>query len=142
VNPSERQERVYAVAQSQLSTNELPGPPCNDRIAGYLASVGQSADDEIPWCSAFVNWCCQKAGIDGTGKANAKSWLTWGQEVYDPQPGDLVVFWRRDPASWQGHVAFFEKRDGDLVFCLGGNQHNAVCSAAYPLNRVLAYRRG
>ena len=25
--------------------------------------------DDIPWCSAFANWCVQAAGIKGTGKS-------------------------------------------------------------------------
>jgi uncharacterized protein (TIGR02594 family) len=131
------------IARREVGVREVPGANANPRIIEYLASCpGLPADmrssDETPWCSAFVNWVMRESGVTGTRRANARSWLTWGQAC-EPQRGAVAVFSRPpDPAS--GHVAFFERREGERVIVLGGNQGNAVSVAAYPASRLLGYR--
>jgi uncharacterized protein (TIGR02594 family) len=117
----------------------VPGQGSNPRIDEYLKTVGMAPDDEISWCSAFVNWCIEQAELKGTGKANARSWLDWG-EPCEPQRGAVCVLWREDPKGWKGHVGFYMKHDAKKVQLLGGNQGNSVCNATYPIERVLGYR--
>jgi uncharacterized protein (TIGR02594 family) len=114
----------------------------NPNIAAYLASVGLSGyGDETPWCSAFVNWCMEQAGIRGTRRANARSWMTWDAlPLGQPAFGCVTVFWRDSPRSWKGHVAFYAGSEGSSLLVLGGNQSNAVSIAPYPRRRVLGYR--
>lgn len=132
------------IAETELGIAEIPGPSANERIAEYLGIVGAGESDETPWCAAFANWCLTKAGIAGTGKANARSFLDIGTPVQllEANPGDIVVFWRGDPKGWTGHVAFFWAfHDADTIEVLGGNQNDAVSIATYPIRRILGIRR-
>lgn len=129
-----------AVARAERGVTQTPGPRSTARIGEYLATVGQQPDDEIPWCSALVNWCLQRVGIVGTGRPNARSWLAWGQEC-EARPGAICVLWRESPDGWKGHVAFYERaaKPGELVL-LGGNQGDKVALATYPQTRLLGFR--
>ncbi len=132
----------YAWEEMGADVKEVEGVNTNPRIAGYLASVGLgSSGDETAWCSAFVNWCMGQGGLKGTGKPNARSWLTWGREsLAAPVYGAVTVLWRNSPSSWMGHVAFIVGYAEDAVHLLGGNQGNAVKISEYPRSRVLGYR--
>ena len=92
-------------------------------------------------CAAFMNWCQMKADRPGTKSLSARSWMNWGEPVFEPEIGDVAIFWRNDPNSWQGHVAFYVKHTGTQVYVLGGNQSNMVNIAAYPGTQLLGYRR-
>ena len=130
----------YAFAE--YGVRETAGAGTTANIARYLATVGLAGhSDETAWCSAFVNWCMEQAGIRGTGRANARSWLDWGGICLGfPTYGCVTVLWRESPTSWKGHVGFYMGREGSQVVLLGGNQGNAVSIRNYPESRVLGYR--
>ena len=130
----------FALAELGLGVRELPGAPTHERIAKYLTSVGQPADDEIPWCSAFVNWCVTQTGVNGTNKPNARSWLDWGLQLITPQLGCIAVF-RRGSKAWQGHVGFVLDTSSSWVTLLGGNQEDRVKVSQYGVGDLLSYRR-
>jgi uncharacterized protein (TIGR02594 family) len=129
-----------AMQEMALGIDEIPGPEDNPRIVGYHQSTTLAADDdETPWCSSFVNWCVQQAGLQGTKSASARSWLGWGQELPAPRRGCIVVL-SRGSNSQQGHVGFYHEDAGDRILVLGGNQGNRVNISSYPKARVLGYR--
>jgi uncharacterized protein (TIGR02594 family) len=132
----------YVVANAELGTREIPGSEHNPRVVEYHSTTGLSADDdETPWCSSFVNWCIEQAGLKGTDSARARSWMDWGRAIDAPTPGCVVVLWRGSPNTRKGHVAFYVgPGSGATIRLLGGNQGNAVSIKAYPKNRVLGYR--
>jgi len=137
---------VYELAHQHLGLKEWPGAKHNPEIVDMFAEVGHDwvQDDETPWCAAFVGAVLGQAGLRGTGKLSARSYQHWGEEVAleDAEPGDIVVFWRGSPDSWQGHVGFFvELNSTDRIIVLGGNQGNAVSKRAYPAGRLLSVRR-
>lgn len=122
---------------------ERQGAADNPRIIEYLATTSTPPEhmhDDTPWCSAFVNWCLTQVHIDGTGLANARSWLYWGLPLQLPRLGCVAVFSSaRGPSA--GHVGLYlADHKAATVTLLGGNQNNAVCRAAYPLSRLLGYR--
>lgn len=132
----------YKIALKENGTTEIAGKEHNSRVLEYHQATGlKASDDETPWCAAFVNWCLLKAGINGTNSASARSFQKWGIPSFNPVEGDIVIFWRESKTSSKGHVAFFVKRDGDFIYCFGGNQSNKVCVAKYPVDRVLTYRK-
>jgi uncharacterized protein (TIGR02594 family) len=136
------------IARSKLGEHEIPGPGANAFVVECLKSTTlgkpDNASDETPWCSAFVNWCVEKAGLQGTDSAWARSWLDWGREPTDAEFGaGVIVILERGANS--GHVGFLEdweysQVDGDKVQLLGGNQHDSVSLAWFPMDRVLGYR--
>lgn len=127
-------------ALSQLGQKEIPGEQDNVHVVEWLRDAGiLHPHDEVAWCSAFVNACVREAGLVGTGKANARSWLRWGRELEHPEFGCVVVF-SRPPDVANGHVAFYVGETHDTIWTLGGNQGNRVCFAEYPRARVLSYR--
>ena len=119
------------------------GPKTEAAVKLVQDKMEIEADDEIHWCSAFMNTCCNIAGYAGTGKATARSWLQWeaGTGVITPKLGDLVVFYRGARGGWAGHIAFYAGDDGEYVNAYGGNQGNKVKLSKYPIERVLGFRR-
>lgn len=131
------------LALSQVGVKEIIGLHHNATIIKYFDEIGHSwvDDDETAWCSAFVNWVCFKSNMSMSGKLNARSWLTVGEGVTNPQVGDIVVFWRVSKTDWRGHVGFFISQRNGVIYTLGGNQSNQVCIRAYNEKRLLQYRR-
>lgn len=128
---------------------EVPGPGDEPRVVEYHSATSLAAqDDEVPWCSSFVNWCMWEGGIGATRSARARSWLRWGVAVDPPPYGAVVVLQRgggnqpgRNVVEAPGHVGFYVGHAGpEEVLILGGNQGDAVCIKGYPADRVLDYR--
>jgi uncharacterized protein (TIGR02594 family) len=129
------------VAAGELGQRERAGARSNRRIARYLRGVGLPGCDETPWCSAFANWCMVRAGIPGSGRPNARSWLGWGTPLplTAPRFGCVTVL-RRTSNPALGHVGFWVGSRAGQVLLLGGNQDDSVCVKSYPLSRVLGLR--
>jgi uncharacterized protein (TIGR02594 family) len=126
-------------ALSGLGETEIPGAATNAFIGRCLLSVKQSSDDEIPWCSAYVNYAFVLSGIAGTDNAAARSWLEWGDELKELKFGCVGVF-QRGLELWQGHVGFCFGKWGDSIILLGGNQSNMVKFSLYPATTLLGLR--
>ena len=128
------------IARRELGQHEIAGPRDNPRILEYFtATTCPAPHDEVPWCSAFANWCMAQAGISGTRSAAAKSWATWGVPA-ELEPGAVVVIQPRqagtDAATGSSsgyHVAFFLAQDETHIHLLGGNQVDQVKESAFPL---------
>lgn len=134
---------AYELAKAEVGTVEW-AKGNNPKVVAYFKDSGNPGvtDDETAWCAAFVGAMLKRAGIKGTGKLNARSYLDWGTPVdrKNAQPGDVVVF-KRGNSSWQGHVAFFVKDRGALIDVLGGNQSDAVNVKGYQAAALLGIRR-
>ena len=140
--PFERKYNIpyhLTIALTQIGTTEIPGTKSNSKIDEYLKMVGIKGDDEIPWCSAFVNWCLLEAKCQPTRKPNARSFLEFGQELKRPELGCVVVL-SRGTQSWQGHVGFYLDHHRGLISILGGNQINRVGVNKYSDKKLLGYR--
>lgn len=135
--------KPFEIALTQYGVTEIKGEKDNPIIVNYFNEIGHKwvKDDETAWCSAFVNWCCIKAGFERSTKLNARSWLIVGNNVLKPELGDIVVLWRVSRESWKGHVGFYIGENEDYIYILGGNQNNQVCIDEYPKYQLLEYRR-
>ena len=135
--------KILEMAGGYVGETEIAGAKHNPKILAMYKKSGAAwvEDDETPWCAAFVGAVLKDAGIKGTMKLNARSYLDWGEEVTKPEAGDVVIFWRGKKDGWQGHVAFFVRFDGDKIVVLGGNQGDAVSIKSYAGSRWLGYRR-
>jgi len=109
----------------------------------FSATVNPANNDMIPWCAAFVNWCIERSGRNGSRSASSQSFLN--QEFFkntdSPQIGDLIIFTcydkNTDKSLGIGHVAFVkELPESGHVKCIGGNQsfdgkNSIVCEKPY-----------
>jgi uncharacterized protein (TIGR02594 family) len=126
----------YEIAKRELGVKELRGIADNPRIIEYHATTKlRATDDEVPWCSSFVNWCIVRAGYIGTSSAAARSWAKWGTKIDKPVKGCIVVLTR----TGGGHVGFYEDGDEFTIEVLGGNQDDAVNVRKYRASRLLCY---
>jgi len=134
---------AYDLAKAEVGTVEWRDGD-NPKVLGYFRDAGhpQVSNDETAWCAAFVGAMLARAGLKGTGMLSARSYLTWGVPVDRKyaREGDIVVF-SRGNSTWQGHVGFFVKDNGDTITVLGGNQANAVNRRAYGAGSLLGIRR-
>lgn len=137
----EADPQAIDIAGTALGLNETTKKAA---LQDYLQNGGQNLDPATTaWCAAFVDATLAQAGKQGTGKLNARSYLEWGQEVSEPQVGDIAVFSRGDPNGWQGHVGLFKGYNEDgTINVLGGNQSNSVSVKPYSADRLLGFRRG
>ncbi|MFD2551761.1 TIGR02594 family protein [Bizionia sediminis] len=138
-------KNLLQIAINEFGVKEIIGPKHNDRIIKYAhdSKFTWINDDETPWCSTFMNWVALEAGLQNSKSAAARSWLNVGFETQNPEPGDVVVFWREHINSKLGHVGIYlgYSKDQSRIYVLGGNQDNAVSISAYPANRLLSFRR-
>lgn len=129
--------QVMQVASQYLGLHEYQDTSAIRQLVGFDPRGKQNA-----WCAGFVNAVLERAGMRGTGKLNAKSFLTWGAQTSEPKQGDIVVLWRGSRDAATGHVGFFSGFDAaGNVLILGGNQDNKVSVEAFERNRVLSFRR-
>lgn len=132
--------KYYGITEQSTTAKNSP------TIVKWIKYLLPWADnDEIAWCSAFVNGIALEAGYEhfkeGFGSALARNWLHKGEIVTEPQLGDVVILWRGSPSAATGHVGFFIRENETHVFMLGGNQSNQVNITAFPKDRVLGFRR-
>lgn len=134
---------LLETAIKEYGITEIPGDKSNPEINKYFDIIGHTwADDEVSWCSAYVNWVCKSQGFEYSNELVARSWLDMPHVTSSQvKPGDVVVFWRESINSWKGHVGFFIKKNKKGVYTLGGNQDNQVNIKPYPEYRILGYRR-
>lgn len=99
-------------------------------------TIGDPA--KIPWCGDFVETCIAVTLPDEPIPDNpyaSINWLKFGREV-KPTLGAILVFWRKTPSSWQGHVGFYVGEDATHYHVLGGNQSNSVTISRIAKNRL------
>lgn len=138
-------------ASQYLGMSEVPGHQANPAILAMLKLDARwPTDDAVPWCAGFANWVAHNMGLERTKSLRARSWLRVGVEVdADKANGNTVVIFQRgrgkqpgpDVLNAPGHVAFFSHIEDGKVWVVGGNQGDKVSLKAYPLSRVLGYRR-
>jgi uncharacterized protein (TIGR02594 family) len=141
-NKNSANEPVWMpVAIAECGVKRFPVGETNPRIVEYNNQTNLVGyDDKISWCSSFINWCLDAAGVRGTRSALARSWLDWGVGLEGPAYGCVTVLTRDDPTSWKGHVGFYLRHDDESIYLLGGNQLDEVRELAYPVASVLGYR--
>jgi len=143
---------AFWIAQVWVGTDEVGGAMDNPQILAMLKLDNKwPQNDEVPWCSAFVNYICKILRLPRSKSLLARSWLTVGREVglQNAEVGFDVVILKRggraqpgiEDTSAPGHVGFYAGQAGDFVQVLGGNQSNSVRISSYDESRVLSVRR-
>lgn len=141
----------FHIAERFIGIQEVGGQVDNPMILGMLKLDQDWPDhDEVPWCSAFVNYVCWLLRLPRSKDLRARSWLNVGYNVFldDAQLGDIVVLQRGageqpgpEVIDAPGHVGFYAGRMAEYVEVLGGNQNDTVKVSRYPKSRLLSIRR-
>jgi len=129
------------IALSQVGQYEHKEGDNPEILKYFMQQKNSEFTDEIPWCAAFVNWILSSAGYEYSGLLQARSYLSTGYKVENPQIGDIVVLYIGDRDSWKGHVGFYINQVGENIYILGGNQSDQVSIAPYHVSQLLGYRR-
>lgn len=143
---------AFDIAQRFIGTDEVAGSLDNPMLMAMLRLDNKwPKNDEVPWCSAFVNFVCWLLRLPRSKSLLARSWLAVGNEVniVSAIAGyDVVVLKRgggEQPGSENmtapGHVGFYAGHQAGMVQVLGGNQSDSVSVAGYPMDRILSIRR-
>jgi uncharacterized protein (TIGR02594 family) len=143
---------AFDVAQRFVGLQEIPGPEDNPLVLAMLElDQAGAVKDDVPWCSAFVNYVTWLLQLPRSRSLSARSWLRVGSPVAlnEAEAGFDVAIVKRGAGEQPGpevleapgHVGFYAGREGSDILILGGNQNNSVCITKYPAERLLAIRR-
>jgi len=141
----------FDLAQRFVGLKEVGGSVDNPQIMAMLKlDNGWPESDEVPWCSAFVNYICWLLRLPRSKSLRARSWLMVGVGVHldSAKVGDVVVLKRGkgdqpgpEVIEAPGHVGFYAGRFDGFIEVLGGNQSDTVKVSRYPSKSLLAVRR-
>jgi uncharacterized protein (TIGR02594 family) len=146
---------AWDIAERFVGLKEIPGTKKDDHQIMAMLKLDDEwpEDDEVPWCSAFVNYVAWLLRLPRSKSLRARSWLQVGVPIdhmmAQPKRGFDVVILKRGAGTQPdatnltapGHVGFFAGTAYMTVSLLGGNQGNAVSVATYPSDRILGVRR-
>ena len=136
---------AYELAQRFTGVKEIPGRSKDDHQIMSMLKLDDDwpQDDEVPWCSAFVNYIAWLLRLPRSKSLMARSWLDVGVPVgrYCEMIGfDVVILSRGSNPKW-GHVGFFSSIIGREIYILGGNQSDGVNVSGYNISRLVGTRR-
>ena len=80
----------------------------------------------VAWCAGFVSYILQESNVylfkySLSAKAIYNEAKIKGRITDNPQAGDLVVFNRGNPKSWQAHIGIIEKVSSTHIYTIEGN---------------------
>lgn len=144
-------EHLFDLAERFLAIKEVGGAVDNPQIMSMLKLDNSwPTNDEVPWCSAFVNYIAWLARAPRSKDLRARSWLEVGRGIdFDAaEPGDVVIITRGigdqpgpDVIDAPGHVGFYAGTFHGFIEILGGNQSDTVKVSRYPREKLLGVRR-
>jgi uncharacterized protein (TIGR02594 family) len=143
---------AFELAERFIGTQEIIGIASNHHILAMLQLDEKwPTGDDVPWCSAFVNYICWLLRLPRSKSLSARSWLSLGYSVGIPEAEvgfDVVVLKRgkgSEPGSEvlkaPGHVGFYAGLGEGTVLVLGGNQGDRVNVSAFARESILGIRR-
>jgi len=124
------------IAKKELGVREGKN---NNRILKYHKVSGGFTSVKTPWCGSFVNWVMEKSGYKTVkGASRAKNWIKFGVKTTIPYYGSIAIKNRKGG----GHVTFVvgKSKNGKYLYCLGGNQGDAVTIRKYRANVFTDFR--
>jgi len=128
-SPRGRAALRAAIGELQDNAREIGANNSGRYVEKYLNGVMPAPAE---WCAGFVSWCFSQhaAGIPfkyHLGARNIrqqfkqKGWLLEGGE---PEPGDIIVWWRDQPDGWKGHIGLVHRCENGIVYTIEGNRGN------------------
>ncbi len=124
-------EKVLSIAQSDLGVHEDLGKNDGKRIREYFKYFNMGAGQN--WCAAAVSAWMKEAGggpISGAVGARAvgsqfasiNKWVPKNKITEQCMSlGNIVIFSRGGPGSWEGHIGVIESSNGQGFTSIEGN---------------------
>ena len=80
----------------------------------------------VAWCAGFASYILQESNVylfkySLSAKAIYNEAKIKGRITDNPMKGDLIVFNRGNPKSWQAHIGIIEKVDSTHIYTIEGN---------------------
>jgi hypothetical protein len=137
------------IGELNAGAGEIGGNNRGIWVQKYLEPAG--LPERNPWCASFVSWCfLQASGGDkdampftycpGARKLleefKANGWAYAPNSGYEPQPGDIVVWWREKLAGWKGHVGFVHQVKDGMLYTIEGDKSPNVQGFSYVFSRI------
>jgi uncharacterized protein (TIGR02594 family) len=123
---------------------EVAGDGDNPLILSWAEELGAKVgidykDDATPWCGLVMGIAAQRAGYEVPDICvRASSWLTFGNPVFNPNLGDIIITSR--PGG--NHVSLYTGHDKYGFFhSSGGNQSDQVNISRISMKRIVGIRR-
>jgi uncharacterized protein (TIGR02594 family) len=139
------------LAQRFVGLKEVEGKVANPQILAMLQLDNSwPQDDDVPWCSAFVNYICWLLRLPRSKSLMARSWLNVGMpiDLDATEPGFSIIILKRgglnspgpDVLDAPGHVGFYAGKIPGQINVLGGNQGDCVSVMSFPWCQLLGVR--
>jgi hypothetical protein len=137
---------ALAVAINELKSGarEIGGANSGEWVNKYLNGL---APEGSSWCAAFVSYCFANSGLaipfqysvstrDLLNQLKNKNWSYHRESGIIPEPGDIVIWWRGSPESWQGHAGLVHHYEDGILHTIEGNRTSKVAGFSYKLKTV------
>jgi hypothetical protein len=133
-----------AIAELRAGAGEVGGNNRGPFVKKYLHGILPEGN---PWCAGFVSYCFSQnpAGMpypyslgarDVLRKFQDRSWAHKPGSQYQPQPGDIVVWWRDQLASGKGHIGLVHQLRDGFLYTIEGNKSSKVQGFSYVFSRM------
>jgi hypothetical protein len=127
--PAGRAALRAAIAEMKAGACEVGANNAGRWVNKYLNGIVAAPAN---WCAGFVSWCYSQAagGTPFTYSLGARHIREqfrrrgWHFEARDrePEPGDIIVWWRGQPEGWQGHIGLVHHVADGILHTIEGNK--------------------
>ncbi len=130
---------TLCISRAEIGKGEVGQNNRGPDIKKYL-----KGQEGLSWCAGFVSWCLEQANIKEldyslSAKAIFNQAKNKGMLTDNPQPGDLICFWRESPKSWQGHIGIVSRVTKTEIMAIEGNRGQfptTIKEIAYPKSHI------
>lgn len=144
-----RNALAAAISELKAGATEEGGNNRGPWVEKYLAPAGLGPGNA--WCASFVSWCYlqasggHKSAMPFAYSPGARALLTEFKEQnlahapksgYQPEPGDIVVWWRVKLQGWMGHVGLVHQLKEGMLYTIEGNKSPRVQGFSYVFSRM------
>src|SRR5690606_16011757 len=98
-----------------------------------------------PWGTSFVSWCYAQGrapfayflGVRELARElRRRGWARLPGSGYEPQPGDIVLWWRLKLNGWQGHAGIVHHLRDGILYTIEGNRSARVQGFRHVFGRM------
>lgn len=143
-SPRGRAALAVAIREMKAGAGEIGGDNRGPFVRKYLNGIVPEGNS---WCASFVSFCYSrhKRGIpfdytvgarDLLRQLRSRGWAHAPGSGYEPEPGDIVVWWRVRADGWQGHVGLVHQLKDGMLYTIEGNKSPRVQGFSYVYSRM------